>query len=163
MIKRTQFGVALIEFTLGLGIFFVFLFAIIEFGRTMLLWNISADVTNRVARIVSVCYGQDQTNNDFKDWLKEEMVGAMTFTGQAMYYDVDSIKGEYLGNSTSWLSYEYFPIGCTQDNCEYVKVELSSIKIKINLLLFNYEIDLPRNKMTVIREMMINSTTCPYR
>lgn len=163
MFKRTQFGVALIEFTLGLGIFFVLLFAIIEFGRTMLLWNISADVTNRVARIVSVCYGRDQTNNDFEDWLKEEMVGAMTFTGQAMYYDVGSTVGEYLGNSTNWLSYTYFPIGCTQDNCEYVRVELSGIKVNINLLLFNYEIDLPRNKMTVIREMMINSTTCPYR
>ena len=163
MRKKIQNGVAMIEFTFSLVIFFVLLFAIIEFGRTMLLWNMAADVTHRAARIVSVCDGRDPTNTDFEVWLKEGMVGMMTFTGQAMYYDGISSDAQYLGNTSGWLKYQYFPEGCSPNKCEYVKVGFSGIKINLNLFILNYEVDLPENTVTVARESMTSPGTCPFK
>ncbi|MDX1302221.1 TadE family protein [Photobacterium sp.] len=53
--KRKQHGVTIVEFTIVASLFFILIFAIIEFGRLMFTWHTLNETTRRAARIASVC------------------------------------------------------------------------------------------------------------
>lgn len=51
---RRQRGVAAVEFALVVGLFFLFLFAMLEVARALYLWNTVQEVTRRAARAAAV-------------------------------------------------------------------------------------------------------------
>ena len=58
MISR-QKGTTTVEFAIIGLLFFVILFAIVEVGRALFVWNALADITRRAARIGAVCPPND--------------------------------------------------------------------------------------------------------
>ncbi len=53
--KRHQKGAHTVEFAIVGSLFFVLLFAVLEFGRMLLAWNTLTEATRRGARIAVVC------------------------------------------------------------------------------------------------------------
>lgn len=54
MMKR-QKGLYIVEFALVAALFFVLLFALIEFARALFVWNTLTEATRRGARLAVVC------------------------------------------------------------------------------------------------------------
>lgn len=55
MSGRFSKGGTLVEFTIVATVFYMVLFAIIEFGRVLYTWNVLDEVTRRGARLAAVC------------------------------------------------------------------------------------------------------------
>lgn len=55
MTNRTQTGAHTVEFAVVSAMFFILLFAAIEFGRLMFVWNTLDEISRRGARIATVC------------------------------------------------------------------------------------------------------------
>ncbi|GGK59250.1 TadE/TadG family type IV pilus assembly protein [Amphritea balenae] len=53
--RQQQTGLVTVEFALIGAFFFLVLFAIIEFGRVLFVWNTLDEVTRRAARLAAVC------------------------------------------------------------------------------------------------------------
>jgi len=53
--KHQQKGLYIVEFALVAALFFVLLFAVIEFARTLFVWNTLTEATRRGARLAVVC------------------------------------------------------------------------------------------------------------
>lgn len=53
--RRSQSGLAMVEFAIIGAVFFVVLFAVVEFGRTLFVINTLTEVTRRGARMAAVC------------------------------------------------------------------------------------------------------------
>lgn len=56
---QAQQGVYIVEFAIAASVFFVLLFAVLEIGRLMYTWSTLNTVTQRGARIASVCPPND--------------------------------------------------------------------------------------------------------
>ncbi|WP_319531578.1 TadE/TadG family type IV pilus assembly protein [uncultured Cohaesibacter sp.] len=54
-LQRRSRGTVLIEFTLVAVLFFLLLFAIIEFSRLLFVWHALSESTRRAARLAAVC------------------------------------------------------------------------------------------------------------
>jgi hypothetical protein len=52
---KRQKGAHTVEFALAGALFFVLLFAVIEFGRALFVWNALTEATRRGARLAVVC------------------------------------------------------------------------------------------------------------
>jgi len=52
---KRQKGIYIVEFTLVAALFFVLLFATIEFARALFVWNSLTEATRRGARLAAVC------------------------------------------------------------------------------------------------------------
>lgn len=59
MLKRKSYGGTVVDFTFVAGIFFMILFAVVEFGRILYTWNVLDEVTRRAARLAAVCPIED--------------------------------------------------------------------------------------------------------
>lgn len=53
--RKTQRGMTSVEFAIVGGVFFIVLFAVVEFGRLMFVMNTLDEVTRRGARLAAVC------------------------------------------------------------------------------------------------------------
>lgn len=53
--KNRQRGLVSVELALAGGVLFVLLFAVIEFGRLLFVWNTLTEATRRGARLAAVC------------------------------------------------------------------------------------------------------------
>lgn len=53
--RRSESGLATVEFAIIGAVFFVVLFAVIEFGRALFVINTLTEVTRRSARLATVC------------------------------------------------------------------------------------------------------------
>ncbi|MBT8061448.1 MAG: pilus assembly protein [Gammaproteobacteria bacterium] len=55
MMRRRQSGTTSVEFAIVGALFFIVLFAIVEFGRLLFVWNALAEGTRRGARVAVIC------------------------------------------------------------------------------------------------------------
>lgn len=53
--KRQQSGITTVEFAIIGMLFFIVLFAVLEFGRLLFTWNTLTEATRRGARVAAVC------------------------------------------------------------------------------------------------------------
>jgi hypothetical protein len=61
--KIKQKGVYAVEFAIVGSLFFVLLFAVIEFARVMFTWDVLTEVSRRGARLATVCHVQRQSTD----------------------------------------------------------------------------------------------------
>ncbi|MGV0983666.1 MAG: TadE/TadG family type IV pilus assembly protein [Limnohabitans sp.] len=162
MKANRQRGAVLIEFTLSFLLFWVIFFAIVEFGRTMLAWNAAGEATRLAARYASICDSGNQIQKT-----ASKVVYLLQLTGQAYYADPNAPGVEKdLKQQADWLKLEYFPVGCTDNNCEQVRASLSGVNLKLRFAWLSLDLALPANRTTVMRESMHNTalglnTFCP--
>lgn len=99
MSRRSQRGVAAVEFALVAGVFFMLLIGIMEMGRIMFYWNTATEATRLGARLAVVC---DLNDAD----VKARMV--------ALFPKLN----------TGDIALNYQPDGCTAETCEQVTVSI---------------------------------------
>ncbi len=156
---KHQKGVVLIEFAFGFLVFWIIFFGILEFARAMVAWNAAGEATRVAARMASMCTSDDQTQIDV---IKTRVTPLMRLSGQVKYYPNGSDVGVDLGDATDWLKLEYFPVGCSDSDCEQVQASLSEMIIRLNFLGFDVDLTLPDNRTTVMRETMRNDFPTGY-
>ena len=63
---KNQKGSTLVEFSIIAGLFFMLIFAIIEFGRLLFTWHVLNETSRRTARLASVCQVSTTEQQDIK-------------------------------------------------------------------------------------------------
>lgn len=154
MKKNRQRGVVLIEFAFSFLIFWIIFIGIIEFGRAMLAWNAAAEATRLAARVASICTSLN------KSAVINKSLNLIQLTGQVNYINGMTVDMSHdplaYDPTTDWLQLDYFPVGCTNTNCEQVRASLSNLHLILRLPGGNVDIPLPPNPTTVLREGMSN-------
>ncbi|CAN7309815.1 TadE/TadG family type IV pilus assembly protein [Variovorax sp. LjRoot290] len=100
--KRKQTGATIVEFALGLIIFFMFLFGITDFARMLFTWSAANEATRAGARYAVVC----------DDTFQQAQVLAKM---QTLLPQINAID-------VAWN-----PSGCNAATCEGVTVTITSL------------------------------------
>jgi Flp pilus assembly protein TadG len=100
--RRKQRGATVIEFALGLILFFMFLFGVTDFARMLFTWSAANEATRAGARYAVVC---DDTFNQ----------GQVLAKMQALLPQINAIN-------VAWT-----PMGCNAATCEGVTVTITSL------------------------------------
>ena len=125
-----QRGVAAVEFALVVGIFFVFLIAILEMGRMLFYWNTATEATRLGARLAVVC--------DLNDYAIKARMSAL-----------------FPMLSPGNISLDYQPANCTPANCEQITVSIAADAIIPTYVPFvPLSLRLPGFSTTLSRESM---------
>jgi hypothetical protein len=125
MLNKKQHGITIVEFSIVAVLFFIIIFAIIEFGRLMLTWHVLNETSRRTARLVSVC---QVTTDEQADILTAAIINDVplpNFTAnniQIIYLDSsgEEITGS-LSDASTFITIEY--------------VEASIVDYEINLII----------------------------
>lgn len=110
--KRHQDGMVMVEIAIAGVVFFMLLFAVIEMGRLLFVWNALSEVTRRGARAAAVCPVDDPA-----------------ILSLAVFGDgVGTISPVINGLSTQHVQVQYLDgagaAGATGDNIDYVGVSI---------------------------------------
>lgn len=103
--KSRQHGSTIVEFSLVLLLFLMFLFGILDFSRMLFTWNAANEATRAGARYAVVC---DDTNNE----------ALVLSRMQGMLPQIQTIN-------LAWA-----PVGCTHATCEGVAVTIQSLNFR---------------------------------
>ncbi|MFT5532868.1 MAG: hypothetical protein ACI8WM_002076 [Burkholderiaceae bacterium] len=157
--RSKQHGVATVEFALIAIIFFTMLFAILEFGRMMYVFNSTQEVTRRGAREAVVRW------IDQMDAVKTLALFGGTSLPAGAELAASNIKIEYLKKNGSVVT--SFPVDPSDnlsacgditraDNCIFsVRVSIVNLTYKPMVSLFNFlSIALPSSSSTMHAESM---------
>lgn len=126
-----QRGVTAVEFALVVGIFFVFLIAILEMGRMLFYWNTATEATRLGARLAVVCNIDDAS-------IKARMMALFPML------------------SPNNIRLDYQPANCTPANCEQITVSIVAAGaiiptyvpfVPLSLTLPTFATTLPRESM----------------
>jgi hypothetical protein len=124
-LKKKQHGITIVEFSIVAVLFFIIIFAIIEFGRLLFTWHVLNETSRRTARLVSVC---QVTTDEQADILTAAIINDVplpNFTAnniQIIYLDSsgEEITGS-LSDASTFITIEY--------------VEASIVDYEINLII----------------------------
>lgn len=151
MKQPRQHGTVLIEFTLCFLIFWVIFIGILEFGRTLLVWNTAGEATRIAARMASIC-----TDGAFptKSMIAAKVEPLLNISGQAMYVaSGTTASGLELAGQSDWLNLSYLGSpDCDANTCEFVQARLTGIQLKLEFPGVSFDLALPENRTTVVRE-----------
>lgn len=135
--RKTQQGVAAVEFALIAVILFTLLFGIMEMGRILFMMNTTTEATRLGARLAVVCDPNASA-------IKSRMVGLAGFLTPG---NIDVV---------------YLPGGCTVDTCRYVTVSVTGITVQSIVPLIPVNFPMPSFSTTLPRESMssLNNPIC---
>lgn len=105
--KLKQDGAVIVEFTLVLLLFLMFLFGIMDFSRLLYTWQMANEATREGARYAVAC--ADQTGE-----ARARVVARM----QALLPQLDDSK----------INVVWQPAGCDSKNCEAVTVSINNMQ-----------------------------------
>ena len=139
--RKSQQGVAAVEFALIAVILFTLLFGVMEMGRILFWMNTTAEATRLGARLSVVC-GLDATTA-----IKSKMINLAGFLTQG---DINIAFVDADGN------------GCTENTCRYVTVSVNPIPIQAIVPLVPVNFPMPPFSTTLPRESMssLNNPVC---
>lgn len=128
--KAAQRGAAAVEFALVALVFFALVIGIMEMGRVLFYWNSATEATRLGARIAVVC--------DVNDAEIRARVRNMLTIVPLEQIDV-----------------EYWPAGCTMENCRSVTVRINSgVQVATFIPTIPLSLTLPSFSTTLPRESM---------
>lgn len=147
--RMTQSGLASIEFAMTATIFFVFLFALIEFSRFMFAWNTAAEATRLAARLASIC---DLSNTTIQNKVRQYIEAS----GQINIPSGDWLKiqadiGDNPNSYSNTISVELFDL-----------TRQANLSANLIIPLTSLSIDIPSYKVVTLRESMRNEIDGKY-
>jgi Flp pilus assembly protein TadG len=140
-LRKSQQGVAAVEFALIAVILFTLLFGVMEMGRILFMMNATAEATRLGARLSVVC------SMDAATAIKSKMTNLAGFlTGN----DINIVFVDANGNS------------CTEKTCRYVTVSVAPIPVQSIVPLVPVNFPMPPFSTTLPRESMssLNNPVC---
>jgi Flp pilus assembly protein TadG len=127
--SRRQAGVAAVEFALVASVFFMILIGAMEMGRLLWTWNAAGEATRLGARMAVVCnINEANIVTRMRERLPALQPGDVTIT--------------------------YLPAGCTDANCQSVRVTLAGYTHQPVLPFVPLSIPIPPFQTTLPREFM---------
>jgi hypothetical protein len=141
--NEKQTGAAVIELALSFAIFWIILFALIEFSRAMFAWNSANEATKLGARLGSICAMGNAQHEKIKTHVK-------AYINASGLIDV--------ADNTNWLEISYLPDGCNESSCSMVQAKLSNVHMNLLIpFLTVTQINLPEFRIAVLRESLSNT------
>ncbi|EAS44369.1 TadZ/CpaE protein [Photobacterium profundum] len=151
-LNKKQGGITIVEFSIVAVLFFIIIFAIIEFGRLMFTWHVLNETSRRTARLASVCQVTTAEQADILTAAIVDNVPLQNFTS-------NNIQIKYLGSDGSAIT------GSLSDastflTIEYVEASIVEYQIHLIIPLATFGIDffapsfttqLPRESLGVTR------------
>jgi hypothetical protein len=166
--KRKQQGIATVEFAVVGALMLLILFAVIEFGRLVFVWNSATEATRRGVRVAVVCPVNDPAIANIAVFNDSTTSGASSLVNGLSTND---ILIEYLKNDGSVANCS----GCNcDDSCgddpfiSIKQVQVSIPNYQHNLLLpyYNKTLTMPPFTSTLPRESLgvvpAVGTQCTY-
>lgn len=144
--KRSESGLAMVEFAIIGAAFFMLLFAVAEFGRTLFVINTLTQVTQRGARMAAVCPvgSAGPANAAVNGGGASPVLGNLT-TGNVVIEYLDT-NGAVLGS----------PAGTDYPNIRYVRARITGFTLPLiiplimpTLSLSGFQATLPRESLGV--------------
>lgn len=129
LVKPGQAGAAAVEFAIVAALFFTLLLGMMEMARLLWTWNAAGEATRRGARMAVVC----NLNEPAITTRMQEMLPAL---------------------EPSHITVTYFPAGCTDANCQTVRVTLAGYTHQPIIPFVPLSIDIPPFQTTLPREFM---------
>ena len=157
-ILKHQRGTTIIEFTIVASVFFILLFAIIEFGRLLFTWHVLNETTRQTARFATVCQITQQEQSDLINRVLSNKPALPNF-------DMRNIKLSYLDGSgvviEGDLSQE------SQFNqIRYVRASIVNYHLPLTIPFFvldlfapDFSTTLPRESLGILRPDSESDTT----
>jgi hypothetical protein len=144
MKKHRQSGLTTVEFALVGSLFFIVLFAVIEFGRALFVWNTLTEATRRGARLAAVCPPNDPS-----------IVNVAVFNApDASPGDSAVLNGLSTGNvETEYLDASGNVTGAA-GNIRYVRVRIDNYQHALLIPLFNLTLTAPAFETTLPSESL---------
>ncbi|PSU45272.1 TadZ/CpaE protein [Photobacterium frigidiphilum] len=151
-LNNKQHGITIVEFSIVAVLFFIIIFAIIEFGRLMFTWHVLNETSRRTARLASVCQVTTAEQADILTAAIVDNVPLQNFTS-------NNIQIKYLGSDGSEIA------GSLSDastflTIEYVEASIVDYEINLIIPLATFGVDfiapsfttqLPRESLGVTR------------
>jgi hypothetical protein len=144
--RRAQCGLAMVEFAIIGAVFFIVLFAVIEFGRTLFVVNTLTEATRRGARMAAVCpVGSTAPANAAINGANgSPVIGGLT-SGNVVIEYLDT-SGAVLGS----------PAGADYNSIRYVRARITGFSLPLiipfimpTLSLTGFPATLPRESLGV--------------
>lgn len=145
--KTTNKGATIVEFSLSIALFFSVVFAVIEFGRVLFLYNMATKATQLATRLATTCNGQSDQQ---KERIKERVKFYIESSGQISTFGKD------------WLEISPDPVSCDAnslvktgevDPC-WITSSIKNLKVDLKIPGIALEIPLPEYRVTQVREAM---------
>ena len=142
-------GATIIEFALSVALFFVVVFAVIEFGRLLFLYNMATKATQLATRMASTCgLGDTQKLN-----IRNKIRFYIEASGQVV---IDE------SNSTKWLQIDPSGISCFPDQTQppgevepcWITSRIQGIVVDLKIPGIPMKVPLPEYRVTQVREAM---------
>lgn len=124
-----QKGAAAVEFSLIATLFFILLFGVVEMARALFTWNTATEATRYGARVAAVC-----TMNDTSI--------------------VNRMQRIMPNLAASNVSVAYLPAGCTNANCQQVRVSIINFQVTTHIPIVGAVLSVPPFTTTLPRESL---------
>lgn len=131
-LRKSQRGVAAVEFALVAIVFFMLLIGVVEMGRVLFTWNAMAEATRYGARVAVVCPPDDSA-----------ILSRMQLIMPAL--------------TAENVSVSYVPSGCTVANCQQVSVSIQNVPVTTLIPVSAATLMVPPFTTTLPRESMLDS------
>lgn len=144
-------GATIIEFSLSILIFAIFVFGIVEFGRALFLINMANKAAQSAARLATVC---DRFDYPFTT-VKEKVKYLVESSGQISTKERDWLQITYKGDTCPPNSQSQ-PVKTTNSKLEpcWITVSISNLDFYLMIPLLHIKFTLPEYKVTQVREAM---------
>lgn len=143
MKKRRQSGLTTVEFALVASLFFIVLFAVIEFGRALFVWNTLTEATRRGARLAAVCPLNDPAIVNVAVFNAPDASGASAV-----------LNGLSTGNVTTQYLDASGNVTGTAGNIRYVRVRIDNYQHTLLIPFFNTTLTAPPFETTLPSESL---------
>lgn len=143
-LKRTQSGLAMVEFAFSITFFCILVFGIIEFSRAMFAWNTAAEATRLATRLAAVC---DMTDIQ-RTIIRNKVMKLVQSSGQVT-----------IPSGSNWLQFTYqghcdpTDLSVSTDPC-LIHSYLNNLQLDLKIPLVNIQIPLPSYHDREMREAM---------
>jgi Flp pilus assembly protein TadG len=131
--RRSEFGAALVEFSIALAVLVSVLIGIMEFSRVLFYWNTAAEAARLGARVAAVCD-----------------VGASVVETK--------MRGMLPLLANSNIQVTYTPSGCDASNCTAVTVSYTGLTVNTLIPFVPISLALPPFSTTLPRESLASAT-----
>ena len=131
--RRSQRGVAAVEFAIIVGVLLSLMIGVLEFGRVLFYWNTATEAARLGARVAVVC-------DVGTSLVKSKMRNLMPL----------------LQNSNIQVSYT--PSGCDSSSCTFVTVGFTGLTVHTFMPFVPISMTLPAFSTTLPRESLTSST-----
>ncbi len=132
-LRRSQRGVAAVEFALIAGVLCTLLIGICEFARVLFYWNTASEAMRLGARVATVC--------------------DLNAPGIA-----NNVTGLMPMIPASSVSVSYAPSGCTASTCSTVTVRISNLPVNTMIPFVPLTLTMPAFTTTLPRESLTSSS-----